>query len=26
LAAENVHRYLRDEAVTGIVRRAEYTA
>lgn len=25
-AAENVHRYLRDEAVTGIVRRADYTA
>jgi phosphoglycerate dehydrogenase-like enzyme len=24
LAAENVHRHLRDEAVTGIVRRAEY--
>jgi hypothetical protein len=24
-AAENVRRYLRDEAVTGIVRRAEYT-
>jgi phosphoglycerate dehydrogenase-like enzyme len=26
LAAENVHRHLRDEAVTGIVRRADYTA
>jgi phosphoglycerate dehydrogenase-like enzyme len=25
-AAENVRRYLRDEPVTGIVRRAEYTA
>ncbi len=24
LAAENVHRHLRDETVTGIVRRAEY--
>jgi phosphoglycerate dehydrogenase-like enzyme len=24
LAAENVHRHLRDEVVTGIVRRAEY--
>jgi phosphoglycerate dehydrogenase-like enzyme len=24
LAAENVHRYLRDEGVTGIVRRADY--
>jgi phosphoglycerate dehydrogenase-like enzyme len=26
LAAENVRRYLRDEAVTGLVRRADYVA
>ena len=26
LAAENVRRYLRGEAVTGVIRRAEYPA
>ncbi len=26
LAAQNVRRYLRGEAVTGVVRRADYQA
>jgi hypothetical protein len=26
LAAENMRRYLRGEAVTGVIRRADYVA